>query len=375
MAAQPQGGPSTNTLARIFFTLTAFAVALYLLYLIREIVGLVLIAVFVAIALGPAVDWFHRRRVPRGLSILLTYIALLLVIVGIGALVVPPIVKQVNAFARELPTYIREAQRNPTIRKYDQRYNIGDKLEKGARQLPSRLGDAAATLQAVTVGVFSTIIQLVTVLTLAFFLLLDGGALWRWLASLFGREREEQIRIVSRDVYRAVAGYVAGNFVISVIAGTLTFIVLSVLGVPFAIPLAVFMGFVDIIPIIGSAIGGIGVGLVTLFADFPTATIVWTVFVLIYQQFENNVIQPVVYRRTVDVAPLFVIVAVLIGSKLLGGLGALVAIPVAAAVQILVRDLWSRRTKPASLVVVEDEDPTDPVPTGPRPVPPSVSPG
>jgi predicted PurR-regulated permease PerM len=373
MAAQG-GGPSTRALARTFFTLAAFAVGLYFLYLVREVVGLVLMAVFLAIAFGPAVDWFHRRRVPRGLAILLTYISLLLVVVGIGALVVPPIVKQVNAFARHLPTYIREAQKNPTIRKYDQRYDIGDKLEKSARQLPSRLGDAAATLQAVTVGVFSTIVQLVTVLTLTFFLLLDGGALWRWLASLFGREREEQIRIVSRDVYRAVAGYVAGNFVISLIAGTMTYVVLTILGVPFAVPLAVFMGFVDVIPIIGSAIGGIGVGLVTLFQDFPTATIVWAIVVLVYQQVENNLIQPVVYRRTVDVAPLFVIVAVLIGSKLLGVLGALVAIPVAAAVQILVRDVWSRRTKPASLVVIEDEDPTDPVPTGPRPAPPSVSP-
>src|SRR5215211_884567 len=136
------GGPSTRALARIFFTLAAFAVGLYVLYLIREVVGLVLIAVFLAVALGPAVDAFNRRRVPRGLAILLTYICILLVTVGIGALVVPPIVKQVNAFARELPAYIREAQKNPTIKKYDQRYDIGDKLEKGARELPSRLGDA-----------------------------------------------------------------------------------------------------------------------------------------------------------------------------------------------------------------------------------------
>src|SRR5215211_611988 len=139
MAAHPQGGPSTKALARIFFTIAAFAAGLYLLFLVREVIGLVLIAVFVAIALGPAVDWFQRRKVPRGLAILLAYIAVLAVIVGIGALVVPPIVKQVNAFARELPSYIQEAQKNPTIRKYDQRYDIGDKLEKGARQLPSRL--------------------------------------------------------------------------------------------------------------------------------------------------------------------------------------------------------------------------------------------
>jgi predicted PurR-regulated permease PerM len=374
MAAHPQGGPTAKTLARMFFTIAAFAAGIYLLYLVRDVLGLILIAIFLAVALGPAVDWFHRRRVPRGLAILITYISIFLLIVGIGALVVPPIVQQVNEFANEVPTYIQEARNNPTIREYDARYDIIDKLENAAEQLPERLGDAAATLQAVTVGVFSTIIQLVTVLTMTFFLLLDGGALWRWLASLFGREREEQVRVVSRDVYRAVAGYMAGNFVISLIAGTLTYIVLTVIGVPFAVPLAIFMAFVDIIPVIGSVIGGFGIGLVTLLADFPTATIAWTVFVLIYQQVENNLIQPIVYRKTVDVAPLFVIIAVLIGTKLLGILGALVAIPVAAGIQILVRDIWSRRTKPAELLVVEDEGKPDPVPPGPQPVPPSISP-
>jgi predicted PurR-regulated permease PerM len=118
--------------------------------------------------------------------------------------------------------------------------------------------------------------------------------------------------------------------------------------VPFAVPLAVLMAFFDLIPLVGSTIGGVLVALVTLFADFPGDTIIWVAFVIIYQQFENSVLQPLVYRRAVNLHPLAVITAILIGSNLLGVLGALVAIPIAAALQIMAKDLWANR--PSSVV-------------------------
>ena len=120
---------------------------------------------------------------------------------------------------------------------------------------------------------------------------------------------------------------------------------------PFAVPLAVLMAFLDLIPLVGATLGGVTIAIVTLFNNFPTSTIVWVIVFIVYQQVENNVIQPVVYRRTVNVAPLAVIVAILIGGSLLGILGALVAIPVAATIQIIVRDLWENR-EPRSEVVV-----------------------
>jgi predicted PurR-regulated permease PerM len=360
-------GPSTRTIVRVFFTVAALAVGLYLLYQVRTVLGLVAMAVFLAVALGPGVDFFVRRKVPRGLSILLVYLSIGVAVIGIGLLVVPPIVTQVNAFAKELPTYIKDAQKNKTIRKYDRRYKIFDKLQKQASQLPSRLGDAAGALQSVTVGVFSTLVQLVTVLTMTFFLLLDGGRVFDWVLGLLRPHHEDLIRDKSREVYHAVAGYVAGNLVISFIAGTTAWLTLTVLGVPFAVPLAVLMAFLDLIPLIGATIGGIAIGIVTVFNDFPTSTIVWAVVFILYQQVENNVIQPIVYRRTVDVQPLVVIISILVGSTLLGVLGALVAIPVAATLQILLRDLWRRRPPTGGLVVVEDQ-PTDPAPPGPQSV-------
>jgi len=334
---------STRTIVRVFFTLVALGVLLYALFLVRSVVGLLLIAVFLAVALGPAVDRASRLKLPRPAAILLVFLGLFLAIFVIGMVVVPPIVDEVQAFADDVPTYIQDVRANPTLRDYDDKYNITRKLEDQAAGLPNRLGDAAGALQAVTVGVFSTIIQLVTVLTITFFLLLDGGRIVNFILAQLRPDHEGRVRGVAAEIYSATGGYVAGALTLATAAGISTYIVLSLLGVPFAIPLAVLMGFFDLIPLVGSTIGGVIVGLVTVFADFPADTLIWVAFVLVYQQFENNVLQPLVYRRAVNLHPLAVITAILIGSSLLGVLGALVAIPIAAAVQIALKDIWAHR--------------------------------
>jgi predicted PurR-regulated permease PerM len=166
-----------------------------------------------------------------------------------------------------------------------------------------------------------------------------------------GEEREERLHEIAAEIYRSTAGYVAGNLIISFVAGITAYIAMTLLGVPFAVPLAVLMAFLDLIPLVGATIGGVIIGLVTAFNDFPTDTIIWAIIFIVYQQLENNVLQPLVYRKTVNVAPLLVIVSILIGSTLLGVLGALVAIPVAAAVQIVVRAVWEERQKQTSVVL------------------------
>ncbi|TMK68681.1 MAG: AI-2E family transporter, partial [Actinobacteria bacterium] len=157
-------------------------------------------------------------------------------------------------------------------------------------------------------------------------------------------ERARRFRKIADDISDAIAGYVFGNFVISVLAGLVTYVTLRILGVPFATPLAILFGFFDLIPLVGATLGGILVGIVVAFAaDFPLGLIVWVVVLIVYQQVENNLIQPFVYGRAVQLHPLIVIVAILIGAAMLGVLGALVAIPAAAAVQAVVRDYWSFR--------------------------------
>ena len=205
-------------------------------------------------------------------------------------------------------------------------------------------------------GVFSALVQLITVLVMAFFMLLDGKRIVGWVFAELGPERGPRARRIADDVYRSVGGYVVGNLLISLIAGVGTWAVLALLGVPFAVPLGVVMAFFDLIPLVGATIAGILIGIVAAIHNFPGDAIVWVVYLIVYQQIENNVIQPVVYRRTVQLHPLLVIVAVLIGASLLGILGALVAIPVAGAVQIFARDWWQDRKAVAARAVPQIGD-------------------
>jgi predicted PurR-regulated permease PerM len=159
----------------------------------------------------------------------------------------------------------------------------------------------------------------------------------------------------------AVGGYVAGALTIAVIAGILAYIVLLILGVPFRAPLAVMVGLFSLIPLVGATIAAVIVGIVTLFTDFPTATIFWAMWAILYQQIENNLIQPQIQKRTVNVHPFVTVVAVLFGATLFGVLGALVAIPVAASIQILVREYWDFRR----MDVRKEEPPPEPPPEPP----------
>ena len=337
----------------MFFTLVVLAVLLYTLYLVRGVLGLILIAVFLAVALGPAVDFFARRGAPRGLAILGVFLSLFLAIFVVGLLVVPPVVDEVQQLADDAPGYIADLRDNETLRQYDDRYDISAKLTDQAATLPARLGDAASALQAVTIGVFSTLVQLLTVLTICFFLLLDGRRIAEFLLDQLAPDRRARFAKVGLDVYRSVGGYVAGALTIGTVCGLVTYVTLTILGVPFAVPLAVLMGFLALIPLVGASIGGLAVTLVTLLDDFPADTIAWIAVIVIYQQIENNVLQPQVYKRTVDLHPLVIITAILVGSSLIGVLGALVAIPVAAAGQILLRDHWEHRRVRSSVLGVE----------------------
>jgi len=348
-----QAGPNawtTRQIARVFLTLAVLAGLLIVLYRIRSVLELVLVAGFLAIALGPPVEFLVRHRVKRALAIVLVYLGIVALIVGVGLLIIPPVVGGVNDLSHDIPGYVQDLRKSDTFRKYDDKYDISKKLNDQAKKLPSKLGEAAGTLQDLTVGVFGALVKLVTVLTMTFFLLLDGGKILHFFLRARGPTEEERLSTIFEGIYRSVAGYVAGNLVISFIAGGVTYITLIILGVPFAAPLAVLMGFLDLIPLVGATIGGVVIGAVTAFTDFPTATIVWVIVLLVYQQVENNVLQPIVYRRTVQVAPLLTIVAVLIGATLLGVLGVLIAIPIAGAIQIVVRDVWNRREPSISIV-------------------------
>jgi len=349
----PASQISSRLIAKVVLVAAVVLAALYLVYLIRSVVGLFLIAVLVAVAMAPPVNWLDRRRVPRWVAILAVYFAGAAAIFGIGLLIVPPLVTGVEDLSSNLPGYVDDLRHNSTFRKYDNRYGITKKLKEQAKDLPSKLGEAAGTLRDVTVGVFSSFVKLFSILVMAFFLVKDGDRILAFGFRQLSPERERRVRAVTSDVSDAVSGYVFGNFVISILAGLVTYVTLRILGVPFALPLAILFGFFDLVPLVGATLGGILVGIVVAFTNFPLGLIVWAAVLIIYQQIENNMIQPFVYGRAVELHPLIVIVAILIGAALLGVLGALVAIPAAAAVQAVVRDYW-RFSRPTLPEVVEE---------------------
>jgi predicted PurR-regulated permease PerM len=336
--------PSLKGVVRIIAVVVACAVGLYLTWRVRDVLRLVVIALFVALAINPVVDAIDRRmRVPRAAIILAVYVALAAGVVVVGGIVVPSMVKQVQQLSHEAPNYVQDLRRNSTFRSYDDRYHLTASLEDDASALPSRLAKATGSLQSVTVRAFGVVGQLVTVLSVAFLLMLHGRQYVDMGLRLTGR-REARYRKVVADVNQAVAKYMLGNVAISVLATMATWLVLTLLGVPYALSLGVVVGFFDLIPLVGATIGAIIVAFATATVDFPTATIVWVAFVIVYQRFENYLVQPLVYGRALNVNPLVTILGVLAGASLLGILGALLAIPIAAAVQIILRDWWTNRT-------------------------------
>lgn len=346
---------SSRAVAKIVLVAAAVLGALYLVNEIRDVLGLILVAILFALAIAPVVNRLDRMGSPRWLAILGVYLGFGTVIFGIGLLIVPPLVEGVDDISRDLPGYVQDLRENDTFREYDDRYSITAELEAQAAELPSKLGDAAGTLADVTVGVFSSFIQLFSILVIAFFLLMDGNRMLGFVYEQFDDEREQRLRGVADDVSDAISGYVFGNFIISILAGSVTYITLLILDVPFAVPLAILFAFFDLVPLVGATVGGILVGIVVAFVSFPVGLIIWLIVLFIYQQVENNVVQPYVYGQAVDVHPLVVIVAILIGASLLGILGALLAIPAAATVQAVIRDYW-RAYKDGDIGVADEAE-------------------
>jgi len=339
--------PTVRAIVRIVLVIVCVAIVLYLLWLLRKPISWLLIAAFLAIALSPPVNWLNMRM-KRGLAIALVYLGLLLVPVLLIALIVPPLITEANNFADNVPRYADDVteyvQKNKRLREINEDYDITSKLEEEASKLPSRLGGAAGTLRDIGFGIVNSLFALLTILVMSAFLLGSGR---RWTDAFINSRpahQRERLRRSRDNMASAVGGYMAGALTIAMIAGIATYIVLLILGVPFRGPLAVIAGLFSLIPLVGATVAAVLIGIVTLFEDFPTATIIWAIWAVVYQQLENHLIQPQIQKRTLNVHPFLTIVAVLFGGTLLGVMGAIVAIPVAASIQILLREYVDLRT-------------------------------
>jgi predicted PurR-regulated permease PerM len=306
----------------------------------RQVIILIVVALFLAVGLNPGVEALERLGISRRWSVLLVFLALVGFFVGFGFAIVPPLSEQTTAIIHNLTSghgYLEQLQNNPRLQDLDKRYHL---LQKARTALQSKdLGTRAANGvvgvgQVVLSGVFSTL----TVLILTLYFLSSLPSITGFMYRLAPRSRRARVALLGDEILTRIGGYVAGNLLISLIAGVTAYIFLLIVGVPYALALALLVAITDLIPLVGATIGAVFVTALSFFSG-PWVGIATGIYFLIYQQVENYIIQPRVMKRSVDVQPAVTIIAALIGGALLGVIGALLAIPAAAAVALIVREV------------------------------------
>jgi predicted PurR-regulated permease PerM len=345
--------------------ITALIAAFFLLgYLAWHVLSWILIAIFLATALNPAVNAFEARGLRRSLAASIVFALTLLILTAIGFLVVPPLVTQVRDFVEEVPDFIDDltAGRGP-FGFLQEDYQLVDRIREaidqggaaGALGLSQSVLDVARSIVTAVVGV-------VTIIFLTFFMLLEGPRTVQRMLDLLPDGTRIRYERVGHEIYRTISGYVTGNLFISLIAGVTSTIVLFAVGSDFAIALGLLVAILDLIPLAGATLAAIFVSTVIFIETDWLRFVIVVAFFIAYQQLENHVLQPLVYGRTVQLSPLAVLCAVLIGAELAGILGALVAIPVAGSLLAIAREVLLYRREsaietPPGVTLAIDEPP------------------
>ncbi|MQY06770.1 AI-2E family transporter [Actinomadura macrotermitis] len=303
----------------------------------RSVLVMIVVALFLAVGLNPAVERLKRIGLSRGWAVAVVFLLVLLFFAGFVASLIPPLTEQVADLTKNVPDYITQLRRNQRIARWDERYHM-------LQQIQDKINDSKfqqdAAKYALDVGkqALSGTFQTLTVLILSLYFLGSLPQIKTFFYQLAPRSRRARVALLGDEILERIGGYVAGQFTIAFIAGVTSYIFLEILSIPYALALALIVAVTDLIPLVGATIGATVVCLVA----FLTGTyegIAAVIFYVVYQQVENYLVYPRVMKRTVDVQPAVTIVAALIGGTLLGVVGALLAIPTAAAISLLIREV------------------------------------
>lgn len=343
----------TRTFVRFVLVLLAFGLGILAMYQLRSALTLIGISLFLSLALAPPVNWI-ARHIPgdkdhRVGATAIAYFIVITLLAGILLLIVPPVIEQSSKFAKTVPSLIDQvASQRAVIDDFIEQYNLQDQVDQAIKNAKAQASSFAADVGGILVNgvgaTFSGIINLLFVLVLTFLMLVEGPA---WLKRIWGLYRDqaklERHRSLVNRMHRIVTGYVDGQLIVASIAAVCTLVVVLILSAIFplpanlAIPLAVIVFVGGLIPLVGATIGAVIVSLILALNSIPAA-LIFAVYFIIYQQVENNFISPSIQAKTVEVSALTILVAILIGVSLLGLLGALIAIPLAGCIRVLVAD-------------------------------------
>lgn len=328
--------------ARITLTVVAVLAVLAAAWAVRSVLLLVLVSAVLAVGLDPPVRRLERWGFSRGWAVAVIFLATVVFIVLFGWLVIPPIVREVRQLARTIPDYIdrlRQGHATGFVADLERKYHISQRLRDATSKLPSLASASFGTILGITKSIAGIIFNLLTVgiLTIYFLTALPRGEeMAQGLVA--GEHRQRNLRIFHEALQR-IGGYVSGNIGISIVAGVFAFVALVIIGVPFPAAMAMWVAIADLIPTVGATLGAVVAVIVAAFSSWGDAVATLSYFI-VYQQVENYVIAPRVMKKAVDLSPAAVIISVLIGASLGGLAGALLALPLAAAIKVIVREIW-----------------------------------
>jgi predicted PurR-regulated permease PerM len=349
-----------RTVLSVLLIVLAVAVLLQLLWMARSVITWILIAAFLALALNPVVAFFQRRGIRRrGLAAGLTFVLAILGIVGLGTAFIPILVDEIRDFIDAVPGYVADltAGRGP-LGFLESDYQIVERVQEAVQEgnLAERLLGASGTALAVAESIITIVIATITIAVMTFFMLLEGPSMVERFVAQLPAESTPRWRRILQQVYLTVGGYVSGALLIALVAGIGSSLVLWLLGVPYAFALGLLVALLDLVPLAGATIATVLVSTIAFLDSVPVGIAVLAYFI-VYQQIENHVLYPLVYSRTVELSPLVILVAVLIGASLAGILGALAAIPVAGTIQVLVREWLEYRREVAAAPALSEGAP------------------
>jgi predicted PurR-regulated permease PerM len=343
-----------RTILAVLGIVLAVAALLKVLWIAHQVLTWVLIAAFFALALDPVVNFLMRLGIRRrGLAIATTFLLIAIVVVALGFTFIPTLVGEINDFIDAVPQYVKDlTEGRGKLGFLERDYHLVERVQDAASNVElSRVLGVSGTAVAVTKGVITAIVATITIVVMTFFMLLEGP---KWVERFFDELPEEsrpRWRQIGRDVYTTVGGFVAGAVTIALIAGITTAIVLTIVGVSYAFALALLVSFFDLIPLAGATIAAVVVTTVAVLDKGWTIGLIVLGWFIVYQQLENHVLYPLVYSKTVELSPLVILIAVLIGASVAGVIGALGAIPLAGTIQVLLRDWLKTRRERATPVV------------------------
>ncbi len=307
-----------------------------------NVLVLVVVAMVLAVGLDPAVERLVERGLARGWAVTALMLALALLTVLFGILVLPSLIHQVSGLGDDIPRYLSRLQtRDDRLGRAMQSNDVTARVQMFLHQLPRAVGDSFGTVLGVAGKLGAAIFAAITVLILTIYFMLSLPSMRRTATILvLPHQRWQADRVIDSSISR-IGGYVTGNLITSVVCGAVSLVTLLALGVPFAVPLAVWAGLADLIPAVGSYLGAAPAIIVAFFTS-PLLGVLVAVYFVVYQQIENYVIVPRVMKDAVNLSPAAVIIATLVGGSLAGFAGALLALPVAATIKVVIVEVWLR---------------------------------